>query len=125
MTHTESRLTVVDTFQGGSDQSHFDLNNLETRFRASTAAHADRIHVHVGRSSEVLRTLIPASYDFIYIDASHEADVPQDAILAWPLLKVGGLLGSDDYAWQCQSRHPLPPSPQRLPTLARKTPRLT
>ena len=37
-------------------------------------------------------------YDFIYIDGSHEAkDVLMDAVLAWGLLKVGGVMAFDDY----------------------------
>jgi predicted O-methyltransferase YrrM len=41
-----------------------------------------------------------ASYDFIYIDGSHKAaDVLEDAVLSFRLLKVGGLLIFDDYAW--------------------------
>ena len=36
-------------------------------------------------------------YDIIYIDGSHEArDVLEDAVLAYRLLKIGGLLIFDD-----------------------------
>lgn len=37
-------------------------------------------------------------YDFIYIDGDHNAcGVLEDAILAWRLLKIGGILLFDDY----------------------------
>ena len=39
-------------------------------------------------------------FDFIYVDASHYAvDVLTDAVLAFKLLKVGGILIFDDYLW--------------------------
>jgi hypothetical protein len=48
----------------------------------------------------VLRELDPESYDVIYVDGSHTADdVLEDMVLAWPLLKVGGLMILDDYGW--------------------------
>jgi hypothetical protein len=35
------------------------------------------------------------------VDASHyAADVLADAVLAWPLLRPGGLLCFDDYRWR-------------------------
>ena len=38
--------------------------------------------------------------DFIYIDGSHLAkDCLTDCILAWPLLRPGGLMCIDDYIW--------------------------
>jgi predicted O-methyltransferase YrrM len=39
-------------------------------------------------------------FDIIYIDGSHRAkDVLQDSVLAWPLLRPGGILIWDDYQW--------------------------
>lgn len=41
-----------------------------------------------------------ARFDMIYIDGGHDAvAVLQDAVFAWPLLKIGGLLIFDDYLW--------------------------
>lgn len=40
-------------------------------------------------------------YDLIYIDGSHRApDVLRDAAMAWPLLKIGGVMIFDDYTWK-------------------------
>jgi predicted O-methyltransferase YrrM len=40
------------------------------------------------------------AYDLIYVDGSHMAkDVITDAVMAFPLLKVGGLMIFDDYLW--------------------------
>jgi predicted O-methyltransferase YrrM len=39
-------------------------------------------------------------FDFIYIDGSHMAqDVLCDAVLAFRLLRVGGVIVFDDYIW--------------------------
>lgn len=39
-------------------------------------------------------------YDFIYIDGDHTAStVISDAVLAWELLKVNGIMAFDDYEW--------------------------
>ena len=39
-------------------------------------------------------------FDWIYVDGSHEApDVLADAVLAFMLLRPGGLLVFDDYLW--------------------------
>ena len=48
-------------------------------------------------------------YDFIYIDASHEADDTfVDAYYAHKMLKEGGLLIFDDFGWKDPARpHPL------------------
>ena len=41
------------------------------------------------------------SFDFIYVDGSHLAmDVLIDGVLAWPLLKPGGVMVFDDYRWK-------------------------
>ncbi|KAG2438664.1 hypothetical protein HXX76_005211 [Chlamydomonas incerta] len=46
--------------------------------------------------------------DLVYIDGSHlRADVITDAVMAWPLLKVGGLLVFDDYAWPQYADNPV------------------
>jgi predicted O-methyltransferase YrrM len=53
-----------------------------------------------GPSAHWLRRLEPESFDFIYVDGAHEAPhVLNDAVLAWPLLKLGGLMCFDDYGW--------------------------
>lgn len=101
LTHPEASVTWVDTFAGGADHAGMDLANLETRFRANTARFGDKVRGRVGRSADVLRAMTGEQFDLVYIDGSHEAaDVLEDAVLAWPLLKPDGLLGFDDYGWR-------------------------
>ena len=96
--NTNAELTVVDTFEGGQDLP--DEVDLLQRFKNNTEAHKDRICIEIGRSQEKLRDEAPESYDFIYIDGSHLAgDTLEDAVLAFRLLKKGGIMIFDDYTW--------------------------
>lgn len=91
LTHSTSRIVCVDLFDGAHAQA-FDEN-----IAASGAA--ARVERHAGPSGLVLRRLAPESvFDFIYIDGSHQPlDVLEDAVLAWRLLRPGGLMTFDDY----------------------------
>lgn len=92
LTHPSARLTGIDTFPG----------DLKERFLANvrTAGFGEKVTVIAGRSQRELRRLPLDSFDIIYIDGSHAADeVLADAVLSWALLKPGGIVIFDDYAW--------------------------
>lgn len=89
LTHPSSGITCVDLgFQG-----QFTAN-------LARSGAAEKVMARVGNSHDILPSLQPHAYDVIYIDgcplASH---VQQDAMLAWNLLKLNGLLIFDDYDW--------------------------
>ncbi len=93
LTHPSARLTGIDLFP----------DDLEQRFRANLdrSGQAAKATVLKGRSQHVLRRLDPESFDIIYIDGGHTADnVLADLVLSWDLLKPGGLVILDDYAWK-------------------------
>lgn len=93
LTDPSSLITAIDVFMADYEQT-FDAN-----VRAAGAT--DRISKLVGPSQQHLRPLEPASFDIIYVDGSHTADdVLADAVLAWPLLRDGGLMIFDDYGWE-------------------------
>ena len=49
--------------------------------------------------SELIRNKVDL-FDFIYVDASHRHnDALVDIVLAWQLLRTGGIMGFDDYMW--------------------------
>ncbi len=51
----------------------------------------------------------PGRFAFVYIDGCHEgANVLDDAVLSFWLLRPGGLLCFDDYLWQNDRRGHLP-----------------
>lgn len=110
LTHETSNLTCIDVFFEEKHEGVYDTTGLdsalmsrEDRFehniRQTNARH--RVEKIVGLSQKVLRTLPLSFYDFIYIDGSHIArGVLEDAVLAWQLLKQGGIITFDDYLWQ-------------------------
>jgi predicted O-methyltransferase YrrM len=111
LTHETARLVCVDTFQGSSEHLETEVEQLIDRHRANLRATGalEKVTVLVGDSKRVLHGLALGSFDVVYVDGSHHAaDVLQDGVLAWGLLKPGGLLIFDDYEW------PPPPDPDGL-----------
>lgn len=100
------KIVCIDTWSGGEEhqvigepmnvvESNFDHNMdiLRQKF-------PDRyVSKHKGKSNYAL-TCLSDSFDFIYIDGSHQApDVLTDACMAFPLLKPQGIMVFDDYMW--------------------------
>ena len=109
LTGNNNTLHVVDTFEGSTNEIGMSagdidlgLSELYVKFTNNTAKHKDKVIIHKGLSGDVLKKNFENEmFDFIYIDGSHTAyDVLQDAILAHPLLKKGGLVIFDDYGWK-------------------------
>lgn len=108
LTGEGSRLTCIDTFDFAGQGSYYlqdegsESMSIEDRFdfNIKQTGSAHKVRKLIGCSQELLRGLPFSTYDFIYIDGSHKAvSVLEDAVLAWPLLKKGGLLTFDDYEW--------------------------
>jgi predicted O-methyltransferase YrrM len=92
LTDPTSRLTGIEIFDGELKQRFFD--NL----RRSGAE--DRATVIIEPSQFAMRNLPLESFDIVYIDGPHAtADVLEDAVLSYRLLKPGGVLIFDDYRW--------------------------
>lgn len=99
LTDPTSRLVCVDPF--AVPMTTVLLRFFEGRFDENVAASGagDRVTKLIGPSQVVVRTLQPAQFDFVYVDGSHKVgDVLQDAVLAWTVLKPGGIAMFDDYA---------------------------
>ncbi|HKX33659.1 MAG TPA: class I SAM-dependent methyltransferase [Blastocatellia bacterium] len=108
LTHDSCVLTAIDTFDfAGQGVVHLQDVGLESMsieerfdFNLEQTGAKHRVKKIVGYSHVILRSLPFSNYDYIYIDGSHKAaNVLEDAVLAWPLLKKGGLLTFDDYEW--------------------------
>jgi predicted O-methyltransferase YrrM len=102
----ECAIVAVDSFAGGEEHRGMDLGGLRGRFEANvaTVGSACPVEVRQGDSlGELCRLVVEESareFDFISIDASHRAcDVIGDAVLAFRLLKRGGVMAFDDYLW--------------------------
>jgi len=122
-------LHCIDTWEGGVEHQSRALNmsDVEKRFdkniriatrSSSIGAH---VHKHKGTSISKLASLIAdegaGTFDFIYVDGSHQApDVISDAILGFNLLKIGGVMGFDDYLWA--EALPYGKDPLRMPKFA-------
>lgn len=84
----------------GATYTGIDLNeseNLKKNFASSS--YKDRMTFIQGHSNQILKSEFKdRSFDIIYVDGDHRSyGVVEDAILAWPLLKVGGVMIFDDY----------------------------
>ncbi|MEZ5805251.1 MAG: class I SAM-dependent methyltransferase [Rhizobiaceae bacterium] len=94
LTHPTSTMTIVDFFEDTGYEPRFDHNR-------AVSGHAGRWEKLKGLSHDVLPTLAGRTFDAIYIDGGHTADeVYSDAVMCWPLLKVGGVVCFDDYEWR-------------------------
>ena len=89
LTNAESRLIVVDVFE-----------QPVLRSNIQECGCLDRIDIRIGLSRDVLLTVARGSIDFAYVDGSHwSCDVLEDAVNVFRLLRVGGIVGFDDYLW--------------------------
>ena len=72
----------------------------QERFDRNLAPFASRVTKIVGKSADVLPDLGIRSelFDLVYVDGEHKSVAAyRDCMLAWPLLKPGGILIIDDY----------------------------
>jgi predicted O-methyltransferase YrrM len=100
-----SRITCIDTFEGGAEHAPLGndfLASIEGRFDANLAPYGDRVRKIKSLSFAALDRLAQdkTSFDLIYIDGSHARDdVLIDSVLAWRLLAPNGICIWDDYSW--------------------------
>lgn len=89
LTHKSSRAIAIEPYV---------QDNLLSNIKASGAK--DRITLVKGFSGIELRKMELDSIDIVYIDGAHTANAAlEDMVLAWRLLKPGGLMIMDDYMW--------------------------
>lgn len=99
----KSNIVCVDTWAGADE--HKDLSNLssiESIFDANLAEFGSRIQKFKGTSYSFFDTLDSnIKFDLIYIDGSHYVDdVLIDALKAFQILNIGGIIIFDDYFWK-------------------------
>lgn len=99
-TDPSSRFITVDTFKGSMEHKAMGLNfeTIEQEARARLKRFPN-VEVVKDRSERFLRTF-PNGLDFFYCDAGHDSmNVMRDSVLAFDLLKKGGVFCWDDLSW--------------------------
>jgi hypothetical protein len=96
--NSDSKSVVIEPFGNGTGNStHSDVYNI---FTQNLQKYIDKITILRGISNDMLPSLNNNNYDIIYIDGDHTSEQTyKDGILAWPLLKNGGIMIFDDYLW--------------------------
>lgn len=98
----------IDSWQGGMEHDKSSMGEVESRFdhnisvAIKNAENGVKFHKHKSLSNIALAKLIAdgmsESFDFVYIDGSHQApDVLIDCTMSFQLLEVGALIIFDDY----------------------------
>ena len=101
LTGDGSHLDDVDLLVSPPELSHLniDFSEVESIYLSRIKKYKN-VSFHKKTTVEVLKDAPYNHYDFIYVDASHDAvDVLIDAELSWFSLKVGGIIAFDDYEW--------------------------
>ena len=104
---SSSILIDVDTWAGSEENIHkkFDWQDIESVYDNRMSGYKNVIKKKT-TSHEYLSSCSEA-FDFIYIDGDHTSDgVYSDAVLSYPLLKVGGIMAFDDYLWHHDTNNP-------------------
>lgn len=100
----------IDTWEGSEEHDAATMDGSEKRFnknikKLNKVYPKRKVHKYKSKSNEALGLLnsdkdMIGSFDFVFIDGSHQApDVMSDALMSWNLLKVDGLIVFDDYIW--------------------------
>lgn len=106
LTGNGSTLDDVDLLISPIELAHLnlDFNAVEDLYTSRTSKYKNVVF-HKKNTVDVLKEAPYDHYDFIYVDASHDAvDVLIDAELSWLSLKVGGIIAFDDYEWGVERR---------------------
>lgn len=103
LTGPGSLLVDVDTWQGSDELAHeaFDWEDVYDTycFRTMAVCAGHRLQIYRG-SSDTFFAEPQEPFDFIYIDGAHDfQSALADAIGAFGVLRLGGLLAFDDYSW--------------------------
>jgi predicted O-methyltransferase YrrM len=118
-------LHCVDSWGGGIEHqgggvAEADMAQVYLRFEHNitlaieAAQRKVDLLIHRGYSDLMLAKLMHDGFlgyfDLVYIDGSHQAaDVICDAVLAFKLLRIGGLMVFDDYLWSEDLPHGIDP----------------
>jgi predicted O-methyltransferase YrrM len=99
----------IDNWKGSVEHNSATMQTVLARFkrnieRANKMAPGISVHRLESDSRQALAKLYleghGGSFDFVYVDASHQAaDVLSDLVLSFELCRIGGVVACDDYLW--------------------------
>ncbi len=99
-THADSRYFCIDAYKPYVEYVGLDLSTVKAEAETRLTPYGARVAMMIGDSNSFLRSWDRQLLDFIYVDAGHDAqNVLRDAVLAWEILKVGGVMIFDDLNW--------------------------
>ena len=101
--HPKSHITCIDIWESSEQHLGADFSQVEAEFDQQVEPHRSKVTKLKGDSwSQLLQlNLTGQKFDLIYVDGDHSAQgVLRDLVLAWPLLKVNGIMVCDDYVWK-------------------------
>lgn len=97
LTHPDSRATCIDTFEGSVEHSELQKKNLFDIFTSNVDPFRQKLTIIRDKSGDAVRH-ITTRFDVVYIDGCHiAANVLEDAVNSFHLLKTGGIMIFDDY----------------------------
>jgi predicted O-methyltransferase YrrM len=102
LTHPTSTLTCIDPWKGEIVVRGTTINfsEMEKHFDKNTKPFKKQLIKIKSESAQWLAANRKTKYDFIYIDGDHAPQaVMLDLLLSFKLLKIGGIMGIDDYGW--------------------------
>lgn len=119
MMEDEGEIFCIDTWEGGEEHVNGEMEPAKFNFNHNIKVVREKfpkryVNACTGLSSLWIPCCIQNNlkFDFIYVDGSHIAkDVLTDACMAWPTLKVGGIMVFDDYLWGDMSKPNHVPKP--------------
>ena len=100
LTHPDSSLTDVDTWQGSNEALHetMDFSDVFKVYIDKVGKHNNLTYCQQTSAEFFLDN--KKLYDFIYIDGDHTAfGVMRDLMDSYSSLKQGGIIACDDYQW--------------------------
>jgi predicted O-methyltransferase YrrM len=106
--HPDSTLIDVDTWEGSDEPEHktFDWASVESVYLAKHQDKIDsgKLKTFKGTTDSFFESSEGEQlFDFIYVDADHEAaSVLKDGLNSIYRLKVGGIIAFDDYVWSAR-----------------------
>ena len=103
LTHPESTLTDVDTWEGSEEEEHMDMDwrSVEDTYNQKLRPFLDSGQlIKKKMTTKEFFKSNDKKYDFVYVDADHHAIwALRDGLDGYSCLNNGGILAFDDYMW--------------------------